>query len=356
MTAPETILDEMRQKGVYFSLPSPELHFLSISLAEGLEELGVPVLANIRAYPRPYPHHSPYLFNQNLSPPEQAALVVIDVSSIDDNVNLGAAAYQALRALQCRRVALCMADQMAGSFLPVEIPSEVPTFMAHVSTNLHHAGWRIPWAFGLSNDILRQAEAARGRNPVRRRAFVRNFRPSLKQAVRQCLDLAFVSPLSRHFEIDRRIDDGYLFQSGHYDRLARAIGCLAYGGNFEEDYSRNEAFRKSGLKVARVVGDDPIIVRWDSWRLWESLASGCVTVALDFAEYGFCLPVMPQNGVHYVGLRLDRIGETIEFLSTASDDQLAAIGEAGRAWALEHYSPKAVAVRFAEKIAKSYST
>jgi hypothetical protein len=60
---------------------------------------------------------------------------------------------------------------------------------------------------------------------------------------------------------------------------------------------------------------------------------------------------MPQNGVHYVGVRLDRVEETVAFLTHAAPGQLATIAEAGRAWALEHYSPKAIALRFVGEMA-----
>lgn len=172
--------------------------------------------------------------------------------------------------------------------------------------------------------------------------------------MRQALDLSFVKPLARHFEIDRRMDDGGRFLTAHYDRLASSLGCLAYGGNFHEDYLLNENFREireysTGLPT--VEGDGPHIIRWDSWRLWESLASGCATVALDFEEYGFLAPALPRNGVHYIGLKFDAIDEAIAFM-TADRERLRAIGAAGRDWVLEHYAPKAVALRFIDRIAE----
>jgi glycosyltransferase involved in cell wall biosynthesis len=74
---------------------------------------------------------------------------------------------------------------------------------------------------------------------------------------------------------------------------------------------------------------------------------------LDFEEYGFRLPIIPKKGIHYVDLRFYRLAETVEFMA-ADKERLSAIGEAGRAWALEHYSPKAVATRFVDEIAKAY--
>jgi glycosyltransferase involved in cell wall biosynthesis len=60
-----------------------------------------------------------------------------------------------------------------------------------------------------------------------------------------------------------------------------------------------------------------------------------------------------KAGVHYVSLRFDQLAEAVEFMA-ANKKRLSAIGEAGRVWALEHYSPKAVAMRFIDEIAKAF--
>jgi hypothetical protein len=75
------------------------------------------------------------------------------------------------------------------------------------------------------------------------------------------------------------------------------------------------------------------------------MASGCLTVALDFSEYGFQLPVVPENGVHYIGLRFDQLSEALGVL-TDDRDRLSAIAEQGRRWAITHYAPLPTALRF----------
>jgi len=86
-----------------------------------------------------------------------------------------------------------------------------------------------------------------------------------------------------------------------------------------------------------------IVYQWDSWRLWESLLAGCVTFHLDFNKYGFRLPVMPTNGVHYLGVDLDNPEQVDAVLG--DEGTLAKVSEQARQWALAHYSPKAVAQR-----------
>jgi hypothetical protein len=348
MLASDQFMQEIRDRGIYFLFPRPPgTPHLSICIAEGLEELGIPFFADNDVYAKPYDPNSAYLFRQATCQPADAAMVVADVV-VDGNVDISPV-LNFLRALNHRTAILCRSDP-AGL---CDFPTDIPNFISHESQYVRPAGWRIPWPFGLCRDTLTKIEAARRISGARRAAFVRDFRPSGNQAVRQTLDLGFVKLLQRHFEIDRRIDGGGCFVTAHYERLVSSIGCLSYGGNFYENYLLNEQFRTMQMKFPEVKGEGPHVIRWDSWRLWESFAAGCATVMLDFEEYGFRMPVIPKNGVHYVGLKFDRLAEAVEFMAD-DKERLAAIGEAGRAWALEHYSPKAVATRFIGEIAKAY--
>jgi hypothetical protein len=103
-----------------------------------------------------------------------------------------------------------------------------------------------------------------------------------------------------------------------------------------------------GLKTNR-------ISQWDSWRFWESLAAGCVTFHVDFEKYGFELPVLPKNWEHYIGIDLDNIQESIDKIAE-QPEVLEKISIQGREWVLQNYSPKAVALRFMEKIFKTEIT
>src|SRR5262249_40946550 len=116
-------------------------------------------------------------------------------------------------------------------------------------------------------DVLSKINAARtsADGGPRKRAFVRNFRPSFSQGVRQVLDMAFVKKLEKHFIIDRSVDQGGRFVDAYYVKLANSFGCLAYGGNFMEDVSRNPELYDRGHH-RYVVGDDPVIDRWGSRR------------------------------------------------------------------------------------------
>lgn len=91
------------------------------------------------------------------------------------------------------------------------------------------------------------------------------------------------------------------------------------------------------------------IVSCDSFRFWETLGAETVAFNVDLERYGVQLPAMPENQRHYLGVDFNHLDDTIDLLHS-DPGCLQRIAKAGRAWALEHYSPKAVAARFLREL------
>ena len=326
----ERFLEELRRSGAYFLFPSAFKTYFASCLEDGLQELGIPVASNLGRD----------LLDRDDRALRDAALVVGDVSEFEVCPQECNSVIAYVASHPGRSVVLCMSDA-ANS---LGFPDSMVVFAAHGHARLKHGGRRIPWAFGLNREVLGKVGAARSTAP-RRPVFVRNFRPSFNQSVRQVLDLAFVKNLAKTFEIDAAVDEAGRFNGAYYARLCRSLGCLAYGGEFADDVTRNAELREHGQPGRSVIGEEPVIVRWDSWRFWESLSAGCLTVALDFDEYGFRLPVLPENGVHYVGIRFDRLGEALELLA-GEPSRLSQIAAQGQDWAMANYAPMPAALRF----------
>ncbi|HKB92566.1 MAG TPA: hypothetical protein VKC60_18770, partial [Opitutaceae bacterium] len=223
---------------------------------------------------------------------------------------------------------------------------EILSFMAHESTFRPIKGARVPWPFGLSHERIENGAAGlpfEQRRPV----LVRNFRPSPNQAIRNVLDLTFVPHLSSHFTIDRTIADN------HFERLKSSLGCLAYCGHFEEDFSPNPYFAQEpgymAYRQAVSFLQQPMVTRWDNWRWWESLSSGCLTFHLDFEKYGLALPVLPVPWEHYIPVDLAEPKAIAEKLIELRP-RWAEIAANGKVWALANYSPIAVAERFIRQV------
>jgi hypothetical protein len=212
-----------------------------------------------------------------------------------------------------------------------------------------------PWAFGLTNRMI-EATAdgvpARERNPV----VLCNFR--VGHPVRDRLTRALKRASGTRWTWDDRIDTtpptdpaahrlwaltGRRHNPTYYQRLAQAQGCLAFGGFFAPGLASapTSAVGRLGYRLIQSVGGaTSTLTQFDSWRFWESLASGAVTVHGPLDAWGAQLPVMPQDGRDYVSYQPR---EPIESLFRRWQSCLDA--DTGRAWAREHYSPEAQARR-----------
>ncbi len=323
-------LDQLKSGGVYFYIadgpfkPANE-HYVSACLIAGLGRLGVPIFSNLE------------IAGATLSELKSMGrhLYVFDITDQTTSSTLMSAITQF--ASPCK-IILSRADQCAG----IITPETVPAFMCHENRFRTICGRRLPWAFGLSDAIM-TATAAGLPFEQRTPTLIRNFRPSLNQHVRNMLDLSLVGHLEKHFTIDRKISPD------HHDRLMRSTGCLAYGGAFDENLSLNDHLvTNDTLRTfyAYITFHQPVtIVRWDSWRWWESLAAGCLTFHLDFEKYGFVLPVMPVAWKHYIPIDLADPKATVERLMDERP-RWPEIAAQGRFWARTHYSPEATARRF----------
>ena len=87
------------------------------------------------------------------------------------------------------------------------------------------------------------------------------------------------------------------------------------------------------------------IFQYDNFRFWEVLYSGSCPINVNFESWSLKLPVTPKDGVHYLGINRFDFKEFSNRIEKLSKSEIKLIGETGREWALEHYSPVAQAKR-----------
>lgn len=219
-----------------------------------------------------------------------------------------------------------------------------------------------PWQFGLTNRILNAV------NPVpfdkRKNSFLMNFRQ--KHQLRDYVN-GLIHPIVEKYmlwdnEIDNFVSDGLdgndlLFwkQTGarhypsYYNKLSITKVSACYGGVFALPWGN---YNKYTAKIARKLNDIIKISKWDrvrqwdSWRLWETWTAGSCVVHVDFDKYGCVLPVMPENGVHYIGIDINNLSRFEEQLG----GNLESIAQKGREFILKHYTPLQIAKRLLETI------
>ena len=355
---------------VYFLCPPlgpPEntayLHNV-IALAEGLRELGVPTYANIDYWST----DSGPLLTAHGPDFRDCDAVVIDSANYD--AGFGQLVPKGLFGKQ-RAYRLAYIDdsdaRMSHGFADEVAEADV-VLKVHYNRKHRYPSNFVPWQFGLTTRQIGQAEPLAP--SFRRPTFLTNFRVS--QPARE-LARRLLVPLLREMMDEDTTIDGFDATSGmterdlalwhltgrrhypaYYQRLASSLACQCFGGSFEKRFEEQRTWLERVLyKIDWRLDLFPAasISLFDNFRFWESMAAGCCALHVDFERYGAVFPCMPRNGEHYIGVDFSDLRPTTRLL-THGREAIAAVGAAGRAWVLEHYSPRPVAERFLDAVGR----
>jgi hypothetical protein len=353
-------------------------------LAEGFRELGVPFFANCN-YWRETPDEETFLIqNDPAVAPADCDVVVVSYTwpycpFLDSNGSYRASRRPLPEGLftRGRRYKTVFMDHHDG-YRTISWDQEFRQFdhvlRAHLNGRAMHPSNMAPWALGITNRMIRATQ-----EPLvfskRLKEILINFGAShpYPHEVRELAAIRFEPAIGKVFRINRVQDDLSVepgdaynalmwrqtirrYSQSYYDRLksAQAVSCFC-GKLIPPAPFNPECYMKGGkqaqmlrlLFTAFSVFDQrpSRAVQWDSFRFWEALCAGCVAFNIDLDRYGVRLPVSPRNWVHYIGIDLDHIDNCIERIH-CEPNILERIAKDGRSWALEHYSPAAVARRF----------
>ncbi len=217
----------------------------------------------------------------------------------------------------------------------------------------------VPWQFGVSNRILNAVHPLKFE--ARENAFLVNFRAKhqLRDYVNENIRPIVLNYLKWDNTIDNidkeklRGDDLFYWkQTGgrhfpsYYDRLSVTKSCACYGGVFAIPYGN---YNKYTARIARNINKIvPLfkwdrVRQWDSWRLWEAWTAGCCVIHVDLEKYGCVMPVMPRNGVHYIGIDFNNLDGFESIIS--NPDKMREIADNGRQFVLNYYAPSKIAER-----------
>lgn len=246
-------------------------------------------------------------------------------------------------------------------------------FRAKYNRRCYHPANHRPWVLGLNTRMIEMTANAPAWETRRREVLV-NFGAShpYVHGARALAGPPFLAAVPEAFSVNDRRDDlrippadpydrlmweqtQHRHSRDYYERLKAAQAVVAFCGElipaapFEPSYLVGGGRAKLSRALHDILGRldprPPRLIQWDSWRFWEGLAAGCLVFNLDLPHYGVELPVMPEPFVHYVPLRPDNIRATLARLA-AEPGLSGRIAAQGRAWALAHYSPVALARRF----------
>jgi hypothetical protein len=355
-----------------------------IALAEGLTELGVQYFSNCD-YWLQSPNHNDYLLKHRPEVTPADCDVVVVSYTWPQWVRMGSFDLR-LQPLpwglfnKHRKYMTVYMDNNDG-YRTISWEPEYRHFDLILRSKFNPRAWHPEnmraWAYGLTNRII---EATQGGLPfrARRRALLVNFgashpfrygtrvlsRDRLEPKIQKCLsidrsvDNLSVEPLDAYESLMWR-QTGGRFSRSYYERLkqTQAVACFCgdiipsvpFRGSDRYLVGGNRAKLRRFLYsiLGRFSPRAPRAVGCDSFRFWEALAAGSAAINVDLALYGVELPVMPENGMHYLGVDFSRVDALIEQMW---DDPtlLERVADAGKRWARLYYSPKAAAQRFLE--------
>lgn len=342
---------------------------LLICLAEGLRELGIPFYSNVNYWQESLTKDD-YLFRYNPDvTPDDCAIVVLTNNWFTFQVPLPQNLFHPQR--KYITVYLDGDDSDKTYIQNPEFKKFDFILKTHYNQKLYYGKNFYPWAFGLSNRILHQLQEVPNFSERKQQILI-NFRHWKAGHPVRSLSCMLIPHISNMLQIDNSVDSpdsrstepehelqwlqtGKRHYPSYYQRLKNASACACFGGYFVPAWPKNPSnliSRTTKQLLGRLRLKSQIIVQWDSWRFWESLAAGCATFHVDFEKYGIALPVMPENWRHYIGIDLDNISTAMERIAD-EPEILAKVATEGRIWALENYSPLPTALRFLETIYQS---
>jgi hypothetical protein len=350
-----------------------------VVLAEGLQQLGATILGNTRYWRRSTRPDDWLIESTARTPPADTDVVVVTdtwIKAIDHTFRvfeqpLPAGLFAPGR--RYRTVYLDLADGYDTAAWRPEFAAFDVILRAKFNRRCHHPANHRPWVLGLNSRIL-QATAPVRPWEERRSSVLINFGAShpYPHGARTLMTPLLIAAAGARWAVDDRRDDlsvppedpeerlaweqtQHRHRRTYYERLRASQAVAAFCGELIPPAPWRPTYLAGGRRARwrrwvyeRLSSFDPRpprLIQWDSWRFWEGLAAGCLVFQLDLPHYGVELPVMPRHLEHYVALRPENMRAVMQEL--ARDPARAGeIAARGRAWALEHYSPRALAARF----------
>ena len=370
---------------VYFQCRNDRLayHDDVVVLAEGLRELGVEIYGNCNYWQRSLDPQDYLVRHDPRIGPDECDIYIVSycwTSWMDTDFKsypqpIPPPVFRSGR--RYRTAYLDFADgYLSDSFAP-EYRKFDAVFRTKYNERCEHPSNHIPWAMGLSPrviaytadslpweqrapDLLVNFNASHPYVHSGRALMDHHFTPKVRRLLcvnseRDNLKEPPADPLDQLFweQAQRRHSRSFYQRLGRSQAVSAFCGELVPASPFRPPYlvggGRARLLRRLHEALGRFDPRPPRLIQWDSWRFWESLAAGCLVFNFDLLHYGVRLPVMPENFVHYIGVRPESVDAAIARL--AADPGLAKrVAQQGHDWAMTHYSPRAIARDFLTRI------
>jgi hypothetical protein len=151
------------EQGVYFVFFEDQVSHISISIAEGLEQLGIPIFSNHNCYSS-YFKEGKYLFTKdNHISPNDCAICIADISNIEVIMNQGKIHPFFPLANELKEDVITILLDMGDADNLVTINQEIDSrfrgvLKTHYNSIVKYPSFYLPWAFGLDQRIIKATE------------------------------------------------------------------------------------------------------------------------------------------------------------------------------------------------------
>ena len=92
------------------------------------------------------------------------------------------------------------------------------------------------------------------------------------------------------------------------------------------------------------------VFQWDSFRMWELFYSSTCPIFLNFEKFNFVMPQTPKSNFHYLSIDNFNWSDFNKKLKKIPSHEIIEIGQNGKKWIIENYSPKALTEFLLSKI------
>ncbi len=330
-----------------------------VALAEGFEAMGVPPLGNVNYWLK-QADSMDFLIKEH-TPDDLNSFDLVIFSSTIYNYKRTDLLPSNLFATD-RSYKLIFVDSSDGLMTPgfdQQFRAVDYVLKTHYCNFYDHPSNFVPWQFGITNRFIEYTSPSPYAERVPQLISIFRVDHQLRGMVEQLANQHFYQLYPQNSDRDSfddmpytATDKLYWEQTGrrhypsYYKRLGEHLLVNAVGGYLQNRLNAsggflNRALGKIGARTGLLAYDR--LFQFDSPRFWESLVAGCCTLHIDFEQYGMQLPVVPENGKHYIAIDLQKPEKTVKLLKDKA--LVEQIGAQGRDWALKHYAPRAVTER-----------
>jgi hypothetical protein len=339
-----------------------------IALAEGLIELGHEVTSNADYWFQP--EKNSYLFNENVT--EDYDIAIYDFRYVRSFEHL--LFRKGYPGLKPDRVKILV--DRNDWISPIWQNKHYQVFDLILAGNLlkgvTYPSHVKPWAIGLTNRIIHAIDKKFDLNELTENVIGHNFRVTHnmreyvlnglentlgKYKLKLCLTnlTKFENPIDEHYwkiSTKRHMPD-------YFKLLNSKLMFASFGGYYEykpiayTPYNMLDKIKRkpyhwlSKLLVGynKSIAPAVFVFQYDNFRFWEALYSRSCPVNLDCESWGFRMPVNPVEGEHYLGISKFNFKIFSARIEDMPIEKIQSVGQKGREWVLQNYSPVAQAER-----------